>query len=1629
MAEYKGLSVVFEGDATSLSAALSTINARAQQAQGNLTALNKALKLDPSNTDLLIRKTANLETSLSSAKGRATQLSEATASLARKQKDAAAAVQTTSKGYNEAKENLAKVDAQLKANRQSLEALEEKLTDPSANNSFLTAEREKYDALSQSTAALENQRAVLGDVVSEHDRAKVAYEQASAALEKNLTDIATAKANYQQLEKELSLTNSRLYVSESSLGRFSSALATSGTSVANLGDNLVRASSELAIFSAMALSFGTGQLISQTEAFGNAISQVGGYLDITGSKLSALSDLALEVGYSTQFSATEAAQAMAELAKGGMTEAEIAAGGLNATMQLAAAGQMDLASAAETTVTSMRAFGLEAENAIEIADALAGAANGSTAEVSDLSTAFSQVSAVAYNAGWSIQDTAGAIALLSDRGLQGEMAGTALKVMMQRLQSPTQAAASVMEQYGIQVRDSNGQMKSATEITAELQSKLGTLGDAERDAALQTMFGTRASNAALILMQAGSDELERYISLASDSGAASEMAQRQMGQLGWAMEYLRGEAETAVVNLGNALTPTIVELAGSLEDLLGKFNSLTPAEQAFIGKTIALIAALPLLTASFGAVLSVGGRIASVLGTAGQAVSVFSGYTKSGSNAVTALGKALEFIGTDANGASNAVGKIGTAISKVGSSATTASGGINAAAIALKALKGVGAVAMFAALSAVVLDVAASMVKFSVETQGASEQSKKSIKNLDEATSNLRDTVKKTGDASYSFSDALEDTGEASSTSSASIDDMTASVNQLNESIKDNWVNYETEVQKLNDVQAVIDEYANKTGLTVSQQEKLKQAISTLNELCGTNYQVVDAANGKIAEQGSTAEVTAAQLDTLIQKQRELAKQEAIQQSLTDAWQAYYEALELANEKAQEHEEVLAQIEEKERKIAELQSEHFVGGDRFGGYDSSESQNEYERLNGELERLKSNERDAARESKEANEALSDEAETIDLLESQFDDTNKQTQEAIGTLREWVDTTNELNTSRWTDDLKDKFTENFTAMGLSLKDFQNLSQQTLNDISLNYDGSMSSLIEILSRHSDEFENEGIRAALSYYNGLSEGSKKDLEESGNLSFAVLQALQAASSQFGITGEQAAQYYLQGLESGALTGSSSAEEIANYIASATSNPEAYKSSGFASAQSFINGLSEGSVGALEAANALNSSVISALQSAASLYGLTGDEAVGYYIKGIQSGALNSSSTAADIAAYIASQVKNDGAAVKSGESLAKKLSQSAFSGIRSSADSEGPSAGLYLIDKVSEGMNPNGTFAEKAELGAQEYSYALGGNAVLTEGGVKLVDNAAAGAAPNGKFGVQGLAAVSEYIASLLSGNTSAGSYGSAMRDAALSGTYPNGLFAGSGQQAGAEYSGGIAGESGSATSAGSVVAAAAEAAMKGSNLFKLAGIFAGTSYSSGISSMSSIASMAGSTLANAARSTLSAASSYAYSSGRNLGLNYASGIRSAYGNVASAANALASAAAAYLHHSTPDKGPLKDDDVWGLHMAQNIAKSMLEGTKYVEQASSKLASAVVEPVASWGPIEPSTNRYASSASMTGAIASAMQRVVDAYENNPTKGGTYIENQNFSTKVVRADEDMYTVAPIIFRNATREARLMSK
>lgn len=319
-------------------------------------------------------------------------------------------------------------------------------------------------------------------------------------------------------------------------------------------------------------ALGLGKLVTESvkleAAYSKTMAQVAVATQAPAASLERLDDLAMKLGADTVFSAQDAAAAMLELAKGGLSTAEIEAGSLADTLTLASAGGLELGDAANVVVQAMGAFRLEANQTDEAVAALAGGANASSADVSDMTQALAQAGTTSNSVGLSIQDTTAYLALFADQGFKGSDAGTSLRTMLSRLVPQTEQARKTMEALGLTYTDANGQIVSAEEIAARTQAAFKGLTDEQRIAAVNSIFGMDAQRAVNAITAEGVEGFREYKEATSDLTQAQQLADAANSGTAGAMEQLSGAVETAKIQLGKGLAPAIQNVAGDIANLL-----------------------------------------------------------------------------------------------------------------------------------------------------------------------------------------------------------------------------------------------------------------------------------------------------------------------------------------------------------------------------------------------------------------------------------------------------------------------------------------------------------------------------------------------------------------------------------------------------------------------------------------------------------------------------------------------------------------------------------------------------------------------------------------------------------------------------------------------------------------------------------------------------------------------------------------------------------------------------------------------------------------------------------------------------------------------------------------------------
>ena len=348
-----------------------------------------------------------------------------------------------------------------------------------------------------------------------------------------------------------------------------------------------------------AAAAGIGLAVSKYAEFDQAMSSVQAATHESAAAMAQLRAAAIEAGADTQYSATEAAQGVEELAKAGVSTADILGGGLAGALNLAAAGTIDVGDAAETTATALTIFKLKGDQASHVADLLAAGAGKAQGSVEDMAMALKQGGLVADQTGLSIEETAGGLAAFASAGLIGSDAGTSFKTMLQRLTPQSEEAQRAMDDLGISAYDSGGNFIGLAAFAGKLQDALKNLTPEQRNSAMATIFGSDAVRAASVLYDKGAAGIQEWIDKVDDSGYAAETARLKTDNLRGDIERLGGAFDTALIQTGSGADGVLRGLTQRLTDVVDGYGELNPQVQNATLLMGAAVAAVGLLGGGF----------------------------------------------------------------------------------------------------------------------------------------------------------------------------------------------------------------------------------------------------------------------------------------------------------------------------------------------------------------------------------------------------------------------------------------------------------------------------------------------------------------------------------------------------------------------------------------------------------------------------------------------------------------------------------------------------------------------------------------------------------------------------------------------------------------------------------------------------------------------------------------------------------------------------------------------------------------------------------------------------------------------------------------------------------------------
>ena len=365
-----------------------------------------------------------------------------------------------------------------------------------------------------------------------------------------VVDSRSAEQHLSRLDKELQRLDGRGSAATAMMGKLSLAVGA---------------------ISAAAGGLGFSRIIRETASFEDAMLGLQAVSSATASQMIELEKQARTLGATSMFSAEQAGNAQRYLAQAGFEVNEI----LEATpglLNLAAAGQMDLARAADIASNVLGGFRLEVDQLNRVNDVLAATAAGANTNIEQLGQALSYAAPFAAAAGISIEDTSAAIGAMSDAGIQASRAGTGLIGIIRELSRITPSTAAGLASAGIAVSD-------VDISTRGLLPVLETLNKAGLNVTQAIeIFGSEAGAAAINVIEASDKVSDFSANLENAEGSAKKMALTISSGLTGSMRGFASMVSETVIGLGrdDGLAAGFQEVTDTATGVLAVYNDLLP---------------------------------------------------------------------------------------------------------------------------------------------------------------------------------------------------------------------------------------------------------------------------------------------------------------------------------------------------------------------------------------------------------------------------------------------------------------------------------------------------------------------------------------------------------------------------------------------------------------------------------------------------------------------------------------------------------------------------------------------------------------------------------------------------------------------------------------------------------------------------------------------------------------------------------------------------------------------------------------------------------------------------------------------------------------------------------------------
>lgn len=287
-----------------------------------------------------------------------------------------------------------------------------------------------------------------------------------------------------------------------------------------------------------------------------------------------LREYAQEMGAHTKFSAVEAAEALNYMALAGY-DTQKSMEMLPPVLSLAAAGNMELATASDMVTDASSALGLTQKQTVAMVDQMAAAASKSNTSVEQLGSAMLTVGGTAKVLRGGTTELSTALGILADNGTKGAEGGTALRNILTAIQGDK--FEKTFGELGVSAYDAQGKLRSLKDIFADMQVAMDGMTDEQRTDIINKTFNARDLKNVNALLGTTAQRWDELGAAIEDSeGAAQQMADTQLDNLAGDITLLKSAFEGLKISVSDKLTPAFRGLVQGLTWAIDHASTLGP---------------------------------------------------------------------------------------------------------------------------------------------------------------------------------------------------------------------------------------------------------------------------------------------------------------------------------------------------------------------------------------------------------------------------------------------------------------------------------------------------------------------------------------------------------------------------------------------------------------------------------------------------------------------------------------------------------------------------------------------------------------------------------------------------------------------------------------------------------------------------------------------------------------------------------------------------------------------------------------------------------------------------------------------------------------------------------------------